>query len=701
MSVPRDYELDELFDDPQLLQTAYFLKSNQSPEPPLDPAFRMALRRELMQRAANMNRRRPSWWQALIAPPALAWGGAAAALVVVALAAAIFYAGPRGGGGVQVASGLDRHTNVALVQPIPVSFNQPMDHASVEAAVTIQPATKVSYQWQGNTLYVQPLSGNLAPSTQYVVQVAPSAQTAAHQPVGAPKKITFVTQTAPTPRPAPPTPSPVPSPTPAVSAQPLQPLGSPWSWAAWSADATTIYLLVGGRLVAVPTAGGAVQTLVPDGVKLAALSTDGSHLAYVRGGSLETLASDGSGTPNVVAAGEPLAIAWRQSDVAYVRDQQLVVGNSKPVKLSEKPVAAWFSPAGDRLLYQGSAATHLVDVASGKESDLSATIVPLAWSPDGKQAAWLAGDLLMAGDPASPTATKLASVADLGGKPTVSWSVSGRLLLSVQGAIWSVGADGSALHKVAAGEFGNATWAPDASHVAFLRSLTLWFGQVTDARPVPTTPLREAANKVVGDFLAARVKGDSDAAGARLDSDGKQAYAGGLSLMVRGDPRLSRSYTVLSEQVGDSSFRYVVRLVLSHNEIDVSQQEETLLVQPDASGRMLIHGASGAPARALGKGPQLVQVTLVDSTHMKIGFDSDLDPSVAQLVEVQSKSEELDATGTYDDRVVTLTFSHPLEPGASYRLVVPTTVKDVGGQSPAAEYDLNLVGPVSVAGAPG
>ena len=142
MSVERDYELDDLFSEPDLLQAAYLLKTIRPPEPPLDPAFRMALRRELMQRAWTATGMRQPWWRRLAGPPALAWTGAAAAAVLIAVVAAIVYARPVGQNQtVVVGSGLDHATNVGVVQPIPVSFNQPMDHSSVESAVSIQPVT--------------------------------------------------------------------------------------------------------------------------------------------------------------------------------------------------------------------------------------------------------------------------------------------------------------------------------------------------------------------------------------------------------------------------------------------------------------------------------------------------------------------------------------------------------------------------------
>src|SRR5207237_47142 len=112
------------------------------------------------------------WWRRLLAPSALAWSGAAAAALVVAVIASLYYAGPLGGGSnVVVVSELDHATNVGLVRPIPVSFNQPMDHAPVDAAVRIPPRPTPPPPLAASA--VQPLGGSWswaawAPDTQAI-----------------------------------------------------------------------------------------------------------------------------------------------------------------------------------------------------------------------------------------------------------------------------------------------------------------------------------------------------------------------------------------------------------------------------------------------------------------------------------------------------------------------------------------------------
>jgi hypothetical protein len=59
---------------------------------------------------------------------------------------------------------------------------------------------------------------------------------------------------------------------------------------------------------------------------------------------------------------------------------------------------------------------------------------------------------------------------------------------------------------------------------------------------------------------------------------------------------------------------------------------------------------------------------------------------------LDDKGKQIDSTVTYANRSVSIT-GLDLKAGASYKLVVLTTVRDVVGNNVAAEYDLNLIGP--------
>ena len=177
MNAFHDPELDDVLPESDLRRVAELLRSARAPEPPLDDAFRTGLRRQLMQEAWSMAEGRgSSWWRRLFAPPGLAWAGAVSGVLLIA-AVAVWTATQQTGslGQVFVASPQDGKNNVALAQPILVSFNQPMDHQSTEAAVQITPATSVVYAWDAKsvTLQVTPVTGNLAPNTQYQVTIGP------------------------------------------------------------------------------------------------------------------------------------------------------------------------------------------------------------------------------------------------------------------------------------------------------------------------------------------------------------------------------------------------------------------------------------------------------------------------------------------------------------------------------------------------
>jgi hypothetical protein len=137
-----------------------------------------------------------------------------------------------------------------------------------------------------------------------------------------------------------------------------------------------------------------------------------------------------------------------------------------------------------------------------------------------------------------------------------------------------------------------------------------------------------------------------------------------------------------------------VRLVLSHGKIDVSDFEETLtLVRDPSTKQFLIDQAAAGAHRDLGKGAEVVGVSIAADT-VKVTFDSDLTPGTVQdgVYIVDSKGEKLEASASYADRVVTLS-GLDLKPAGKYRLVVLTSVRDVQGHNVASEYDLDLLGP--------
>jgi Bacterial Ig-like domain len=238
-------------------------------------------------------------------------------------------------------------------------------------------------------------------------------------------------------------------------------------------------------------------------------------------------------------------------------------------------------------------------------------------------------------------------------------------------------------------------WAPNGTSFAFVRGGAIWTATAPALPPEPT-PLDDATS-VVNQFMNARLAGQPDLATTFLDDSGKAAYAsGGMNLIVKGDPAFSRFYILTGDVVGSQpdTARFVVRLVLTHNKIDVSDFEETLtLVRDPTTQRFLIDHAAAGSTNPLGKGAQVVSVE-IDPDTVKVTFDSDLDPGTVTgaVTVVDSKGNTIDVTASYANRVVTLSGLN-LKPGDHYKLVVLTSLHDVQGQPIAAEYHLDLVGP--------
>lgn len=709
MSAPYDPALDEVLQDEELRRLAWLLSSTRRLEPPVDDAFRSGLRRQLMQQAWEMGEGRPSIWRRVFAPPGLAWVGATAGLLLIA-GLVIFYASQPTGGFNQltVNSPMDGSKAVALQQPILVSFNQPMDHISTEAAVQITPATNVTYSWQSNTLAVLPTSGNLAPNTQYQVTIGAGALTATKQPLATAQTITFVTQP-----PAPPTPSP--SPTPRAPASPsslitgehqLAPLGGTLasSRIQWSADSSTVYFVDSkGALAAVAAKGGDVSIVAPDGVSSPAIAGAGDRLAYIRGGKIEVLTFAAGTTAELAAVPAPIVVAWARDKVVWAAADGVYTQGAKGSTLlaalptTDAPgtgaaTVLSIAPDGAHATYRQGQNLYLLDLTSAKSAQLGQSNAAfVGWSPDGTQLMYSGADGNIA-----IADTKGNTVGTVPGVEA-SWSSQDAILLGSETDLSQARPDGSNLTKLANGTYRQASWAPNGAAFTFFRGGALWTASAPALPPVPS--VLDQATAVVKSFMDARQNNQPDRATGYLDSNGKQAYASsGLKLVISGDPFFSRYYILTQDVTGTQpdTATFVVRIVLTHGKLDVSDFEETLTVIRDAATRQfVIDQASVGEHRSLGKGAEVVGV-VVAADSIRVSFDSDLDPgTVANAVLVMdAKGKQVDATSTYANRTVTISGLN-LRSGAQYRLVVLTTLRDVLGHNIAAEYDLQLVAPVA------
>lgn len=689
MSAQRDHELDGIGaehgwtdDDHELAQ---FLRRSPHLYAHVEPSpqFRQTLQRRLMREAWEQASRPPlPWYRRVLSPQPMAWAGAAVGVLLIVVAAFFFQAaqGQHDQINVHVVSPQQNAQLLSTATPIELKFSQPMDASSVQ--VQVQPATQVKTEWQGNTLKITPVYG-LQGNTQYTVQVAPGAQTAAHQPVGKIQPVTFSTGPTPTPTPSA-GPTPTPSPTPVLSPRQVAPIGG--ARAHWSADGSGL-LVIGpnGQLQLWPVAGGSPQKLA-DGVTLVTVAPDGSP-AWVSGSQVTWKTS-------VLNGVTPIALGFRQSGALLVAtandvetaDQKRVA----PFKVTAD--AADFSPSGDRVVYHGADGIHLVDLTTGRDTLLGPAVGLGDWSPDsqGRRYAYTTDAGVSVADTGAGTTSKLI---DLPGVTGISWSAGNQLLLSTASALYlATYTDGSpaAAHKLQDGTFAQPEWAPAGAGVfSFRRANEVWVARVQGAvagGPITVATPGISQDDLVSGFMNARKGQLSDQALSFLDQAGQAAFAR-LNLVYT-DPSTSLArYYVLLSQPG----RVVVRLVLAHGAVQTAV-DETLAIQPDASGNLRIHGVNEVPRALFASGPEVVSVS-VTPTQVKVVFDSDLDASTA----TQSGAVGLRGVTTasqYDSKSKTVTLTVPggLTPGQTYDLTIDPSLQDVN-QRHAAPYDLTFTGP--------
>ena len=689
-----DPELNEILGDPELIRIARLLSKSSPAEPPLDDAFRSALRRQLMAEAWKTAEGRNAWWVKLLAPQRMAWAGAAAVLVVAA--SIVFYTANLPAGGVtqtiEVQSPQQDSNGVPVHQAILVAFNQPMDHTSTEAAVQVTPATTVAFRWGGDTqLYVQPTSGDLAPNTQYQVTIGPGAKTLSGAKLDTPKTVTFVTQPIPSP-PPPPSPSPKASALNQVQISSAYPPSGTVYPPIWSADSKTVYAVVaGGALQAIPVGGGQAKTLVADGVSLPAITPSGDRIAYVRGGGIHVLTLATGATADIfIQSSAPTTLAWIKNQLEWGSpDGVFALGDGGAARIAPSPApdaaAVSIAPDGGHALFAQADTLLIVDVASGKSSALCSGGCATSfqgWSPDGTRVVY--GGVIA--NLSGKTITSLPTAS-------VSWSAKNELLLGSDTSLYEMRPDGSGLTHLADGTYDLPAWAPDSSTFVFVRGGALWSATAPAALPVPAAT--DQAIAVVNAFMASRLANNPDRAMQYLDSTAKATYnSGAPALIPTGDPAFKRFY-VLTSEVDPSTpntVRVVVRMVFAHGKAEKSTIEETLtLRREEDTDPYLIDAVSASSPRDVGKGPEVVAVKIT-ATEIDVTFDSDLMPTTVGGVVLQdANGMPVTASQSYSDRIVALT-GLQLTPGAHYRLVVMPTVLDVGSRHTASEYDLDLVG---------
>jgi hypothetical protein len=699
MSMQHDPDLDDVLQDQELRQVADLLREARMTEPPLDDAFRSALRRQLMNQAWGMGGGGTPWWRKVFGPTGMVWATAAVGVILIGVVVVLTATNQPGPSDqVVFTSPISNQSAVRLQQPIQVTFNQPMNHPLTEAAVQITPATTVAFSWHENTLSVTPSAGDLAPNTQYQVTIGPGARTASGQSLTAPKTITFVTQP-----PAAPSPSPIPTVKPTQTGvltgqHSLASIPDGITNVLWSSDSSTVYFVTGkGALESVPAAGGSATILVADGVGSVAINPAGDQLGYIRKGNVDVLALGPGTTTEIVPTASPALVGWGATGVEWVTaDGVYTVGPGGQGKVAPLPAtgavtAISFAPDGAHLAYTQDQSLEVLDLGTGKSIIVGLSGAHfLGWSPDGTGVMY--------------TGAQAVVLADLGGRNTSSlpagepsWSAQDEVLLGSDVNLFVMRPDASGQTKLAEGTFHQPAWAPNGIAFTYFRGGELFTASAPAPAPPATSPL-DAATAAVNNFMKAR-KDNPDRANAYLDDNGRKVYAsstGGLNLQVTGDPSFSRYYLLTGQITGShpDTAQFVVRIVLAHNNLDVKTFEETLtLVRTQGSQQFLVDQAVAGPVLTLGATAEVVSVD-VTSTSVKVTFDSDLKPETATsgVIILDSKGKQIGNAPAYAKRTVTID-GLDLKAGKSYKLVVLSTVQDVSGNNLAAEYDLTFVGP--------
>jgi hypothetical protein len=689
MSGHRDPELDDLFArEPGLQRYVNLLRSAQLKPPPLDPNFRPALRRRLMQEAYDRyeTRRRPSLFSRLFNGPVFALGTAAVAILVL-VTVLIFNNGSSQQVEVTTIGGTRL---VAVNQPILVNFSQPMDHHSVENAIQIEPATQVNYSWHGNTLSIQPASGELAPNTQYHVTVAADARTAPGVKIGVAKAIAVTTNPLPPPSP---TPSPTPSAAPQITAEHSL-AGTSGQIVGWSANGSTLFFVAAsGDLDSIGADGSGLKT-IQAGVKIASLAPGAAALAYATTGSAGKLylaASDGSGG-HVVDERPADAIGWLGGKPLELSHGDVGPSGAAPTtKLPAPAGTASFSPDGTRLIVvtgggTGQASpqpitTYLFEIASQKQTSWATPAQAITWSPDSaKVAFWRGGSVYSAAADGSG-ATELAKSP----QPTeTAWSADGKLLLLAGGAGAAlVKADGSNPAQLSQASFQGPVWAPGGGQFAFLRSGSIWIDDVAIAG---TALNLGAAGDIVNQYEQARVHNDAATATGLLGPSASPVAPSPLAA----DLKLSRFF-VISSQATAKDVHFTVRLIFSRSASEVRYQDESLVLVSAGNGAAFkIDSITDQAPHDLGRGPTVISVTAQGGSVVVV-FDSDLDQlSVSGSVTLTTGDGQAVPVATaYSNRKLTVT-AH-VKPGTKYRLTVSNAVKDIAGQALQGGYQYDFV----------
>ena len=509
----RDPELEDLFTHPADLEVVRLLKASRPATPPLDPHFQSYLRSRLLTEARRI----------LPAAPRRDWFGLGALtgamrgsfygltpLRALAVAAAAFlvvlgyeYAHRPAGApetAVRVTSSLNDQTNVAAAE-IRLDFSGPVDHTAVEESIVIQPATRYTTHWEGQTLVVTPLH-QLAANTSYSVALRPapaptprastsSIVVATPAPTATPVIVRFVTAPSPPPPVAPPS----------YASANLTFLGDSrladagtFGAAAWAAEGKIVATRPAAPARATPNASASPTAAASPSAAAALPQVADLWLMSPRDGFIRKIASN---VIDPAVAPDSVKVAfWRPADGGYALMETVTSASgdeATQLALVPGPVTAapvWLGV--DHVGYTDAGSFHLVDLQGN--SALAAAL-PVSGAAAGSRD----GRRLAAQTPSGAAVYDLATARPLSLPAAAmgfSWSPRGDLAFVIQQAqgseLWVLGPGATRPQKIATSQPGESwsavNWAPDASSLLFTsRSTTPDAGTTSHAFLVDAT----------------------------------------------------------------------------------------------------------------------------------------------------------------------------------------------------------------------
>lgn len=652
--------------------------------------------------------------------PVLGWSamGAAAALASVLIVL-------RGGAGVETpiqavvaTPGIVDRVSADPGEGLTISFSQPMDPASVTAALRLTPATTVTTSWQGSTMTVSPLHG-FAPNSAYVLTIDRTvAKTASGGSPASDVKVTFGT---------------APVAQAVAGARAPGPLPRTVLTAADN-ESEAVVTHDGSVLVAAaahdPGKSGpsglvrmtsAAEHWLGVATPAIAVSRSGRSVAFLTGSGAGTQIAfaDGTGAtqrqvPAIVDPNTPLG--WiGDEEVAFVSGGGLrAVNRAGQVRILmdsrlDSGDSVVLAPGG-RYVYlaHGKEAGVVIDLVTGRKHGLSGALGVPTFSADGSTVYWTESHnsaLHLNSAPSGNGPTMSVRLPDLTLKDSVS-----DLSVSPDGSLLAYSVthpDGSAGLRLASlptlvtlaishdGTGRSPNWSPDAR--MFTVRATGGSGARIQAVHVPKEVIDgiSAAAAVAQSFANAQINGDADA---------QRTMAPGV--LLPGLPeRVTRANVIYVRSTGKGTATATIRLSVDPTASNPVYRQTTETLELEVPDTNAVPKVSSVSLGRFGPAPGGPQLTRVDTRSAPgaalLTFDSDLNPltvpgAVAML---SADGSDVAVTASYDTTTrsvrVQPAASVPKESGAA-TVMVTSALRDVAGNPMAVQLALPVqLGPTS------